>query len=406
MPGSQADRSGVIKLGDLVAKVNMESCAGKSYGEVLEMISAVPRSAERPLVLTLAAASSVAARPLVRYRCVRPCMARDGASLESKKVGLVQDGEYVHVSAKTEWEPGLTRICFSHVVTDALAAIDTNGDGILDEDEMRCFSDKLGMSLSDAELKGMMEELDADGNGTVELDELRAYLEVLAVEQSFGGVAGSKAASAAHGVSFSEVLSRWLTDGELLQTAWATLSNASGAVFFEAAPEAPPRARYRCLRTCIVRAAIGLDSEQVGMVSAGEHVYVSSTKGTEHGVQRICFTYVVSSALDKIDSNGDGVLDADEVPCACPRPHFRGRLAHSPSATSASRYIRVAHTCRHLALRMPGCCTDTGRATHCRLARRVRSSPLWRGSWARRSARRSWQRPCRCSTPTRTALWR
>ena len=49
---------------------------------------------------------------------------------------------------------------------DALSALDENDDGVLDKDELRALSERLGCALSDDALERTMIALDVDGQSS------------------------------------------------------------------------------------------------------------------------------------------------------------------------------------------------------------------------------------------------
>ncbi|KAJ3452584.1 calmodulin [Anaeramoeba flamelloides] len=55
----------------------------------------------------------------------------------------------------------------------AFDLIDTDGNGVLDEKEIKQLFKQFGQELTDEEYKQMMSEVDTDGNGVVDFEEFK-----------------------------------------------------------------------------------------------------------------------------------------------------------------------------------------------------------------------------------------
>ncbi|KAJ6243545.1 calcium binding protein [Anaeramoeba flamelloides] len=55
----------------------------------------------------------------------------------------------------------------------AFELIDTDGNGTLDETEIKKLFAQFGQELTDEEYKQMMSEVDTDGNGVIDFDEFK-----------------------------------------------------------------------------------------------------------------------------------------------------------------------------------------------------------------------------------------
>ena len=57
----------------------------------------------------------------------------------------------------------------------AFERIDTDGSGVLDEEEVKALTAMLGQPLSGKALKEAVQEMDTGGNGEIEFDEFNAW---------------------------------------------------------------------------------------------------------------------------------------------------------------------------------------------------------------------------------------
>ena len=75
------------------------------------------------------------------------------------------------------------------LVAKTFNAIDLNGDGKIDVDELMIFGKKIGVAKWDrAVCNALLGRADKDGNGTISLDEFEIFLELIGLEGSYGQV--------------------------------------------------------------------------------------------------------------------------------------------------------------------------------------------------------------------------
>jgi calcium-binding protein CML len=86
-----------------------------------------------------------------------------------------------------------------HDLQSLFAKFDSNGDGVLESDEMHRGLEKLLGKIEESEFKTLMQQLDSDGNGTVDLDEFVTFVTALEGNQKLKRSELEEALLAEHG---------------------------------------------------------------------------------------------------------------------------------------------------------------------------------------------------------------